>query len=76
MTHARKTRPEAEDVALPDARNRLLAEKRPSPPDAIDPGSAQIAAKARFEAAVTAVGSGLSDILWRVIWHGRRAGNR
>ena len=137
MSHARKIRPDAPDVALPDARNRLLAEKRLSPsdaidrvrvtvnlaesplgwlmrrgmvtvaqfdagerlrgdfmragqaprttmswdgapaargarsaPDAIDPGSAQIAAKARFEAAVTAVGSGLSDILWRVICMG------
>lgn len=39
-------------------------------PDAIDPGSAQIAAKARFEAAVDAVGGGLSDILWRVICMG------
>ncbi len=39
-------------------------------PAAIDPGSAQLAAKARFEAAVTAVGAGLSDILWRVICMG------
>lgn len=39
-------------------------------PAAIDPGSAQIAAKSRFEAAVSAVGAGLSDILWRVICMG------
>ncbi|TFU03572.1 hypothetical protein EUV02_10460 [Polymorphobacter arshaanensis] len=36
MSHARKPRPEARDVALPDAHNRLLAEKRLSPSDAID----------------------------------------
>ncbi|MGL4541025.1 MAG: DUF6456 domain-containing protein, partial [Polymorphobacter sp.] len=39
-------------------------------PEALDPGSAQTAAKARFDAAVAAVGSGLSDILWRVICMG------
>jgi hypothetical protein len=36
MSHARKPRPGADDVALPDARNRMLAEKRLSPLDAID----------------------------------------
>lgn len=39
-------------------------------PEGLDPGAAQIAAKARFEAAVAAVGNGLSDILWRVICMG------
>jgi hypothetical protein len=32
-----------------------------------DPTLAQLGAKARFEAAVTAVGPGLSDVVWRVI---------
>jgi hypothetical protein len=36
----------------------------------LDPTLAQIAAKRRFDAAVTAVGRGLSDVLWRVICAG------
>lgn len=36
------------------------------PARAIDPTLAQIGAKQRFEAAITAAGSGLSDVLWRV----------
>jgi hypothetical protein len=39
-------------------------------PDAPDPTTAQIAAKRRFEAAVEAVGPGLSQIMWRVICAG------
>ncbi len=39
-------------------------------PDGIDATTAQLAAKRRFEAAVTAVGGGLSDILWRVVCNG------
>ncbi|WP_226895927.1 MULTISPECIES: DUF6456 domain-containing protein [Sphingosinicellaceae] len=39
-------------------------------PDMLDASSAQIAAKARFESAVTAVGGGLSDVLWRVVCSG------
>ena len=35
-----------------------------------DPTSAQIAAKRRFEAAVEAVGPGLSDVLWRAVCAG------
>jgi hypothetical protein len=35
-----------------------------------DPGDAQIAARRRFEAAVEAVGGGLSDVLWRVVCAG------
>ncbi len=33
----------------------------------IDPSGGQLAAKARFDAAVAAVGPGLSDILWRTV---------
>ena len=36
----------------------------------LDPTSAQIAAKRRFDAAVAAVGRGLSDVLWRVVCAG------
>ena len=36
----------------------------------LDPTQAQIAAKARFDAAVVAVGPGLSDILWRIVCAG------
>ena len=36
----------------------------------LDPTTAQIAAKRRFDAAVTAAGPGLADILWRVICAG------
>jgi hypothetical protein len=38
--------------------------------EADDPTLAQIAAKRRFDAAVTAVGQGLSDVLWRVVCAG------
>lgn len=33
----------------------------------LDPTTAQIAAKRRFDAAVEAVGPGLNDVLWRVV---------
>ena len=39
-------------------------------PGAADPTTAQIGAKQRFEAAVTAAGPGLSDVLWRVVCNG------
>ena len=39
-------------------------------PDGPDATTAQLTAKRRFEAAVTAVGGGLSDILWRVVCNG------
>jgi hypothetical protein len=39
-------------------------------PRIADPMLAQISAKLRFEAAVDAVGNGLSDILWRVVCAG------
>ena len=35
-------------------------------PEPIEPGVGQIAAKARFDAAIAAAGSGLADVLWRV----------
>ena len=38
--------------------------------DALDPTLAQIAAKRRFDAAIAAVGKGLSDVLWRVVCAG------
>lgn len=37
---------------------------------ALDPTTAQLAAKRRFDAAVAAAGPGLADILWRVICAG------
>ena len=43
---------------------------RRGPPEALDPTLAQIAAKRRFEAAIAAAGSGLSDVLWRVVCAG------
>jgi hypothetical protein len=33
----------------------------------VDPNTAQIAAKRRFDEATTAVGAGLNDVLWRVV---------
>lgn len=38
--------------------------------DGTDPSHAHLAAKRRFDAAIAAAGSGLSDILWRVICAG------
>jgi hypothetical protein len=35
--------------------------------DALDPTTAQIEAKRRFDAAIAGVGPGLSDVLWRVV---------
>ena len=35
--------------------------------ETLDPTTAQIAAKRRFDAAIAGVGPGLSDILWRVV---------
>jgi hypothetical protein len=37
---------------------------------ALDPTTAQIAAKRRFDAAIAAAGPGLADVLWRVICAG------
>ncbi len=36
------------------------------PAEALDPTTAQLAARRRFEAAIAAAGPGLSDVLWRV----------
>ena len=36
----------------------------------VDPTTAQLAAKRRFDAAVAAVGPGLADMLWRVVCAG------
>ncbi len=38
--------------------------------DTLDPATAQIAAKRRFDAAIANIGPGLSDILWRVVCAG------
>ncbi len=38
--------------------------------DGLDPTSAQIAAKRRFDTAIAAAGPGLADILWRVVCAG------
>ncbi len=38
--------------------------------DGLDPTSAQIAAKRRFDNAIAAAGPGLADILWRVVCAG------
>lgn len=43
---------------------------RRGPAEALDPTLAQIAARRRFDAAVAAAGSGLADILWRVVCAG------
>lgn len=39
-------------------------------PDELTPGERQVHAKARFDGAVAAAGSGLCDILWRVVCAG------
>lgn len=40
---------------------------RRGPPDHLDPTTAQIAAKRRFDDAIAAAGPGLADVLWRVV---------
>lgn len=41
-----------------------------SGPHALDPTTAQISARQRFDAAIAAAGPGLSDVLWRVVCMG------
>lgn len=53
-----------------DASGRSGAGGGPGGPDALDPTLAQIAAKRRMEAAMEAVGSGLKDVLWRIVCAG------
>jgi hypothetical protein len=43
---------------------------RRAAPRLLDPTQSQLAAKVRFEQAVSAVGPGMSDILWRVVCAG------
>ena len=45
-------------------------QRRAGAPAGLDPTTAQIAAKRRFDAAIAAAGPGLSDILWRVVCAG------
>ena len=47
--------------------NSRTARGAPTP---LDPTTAQLAAKRRFEAAIASVGPGLTDILWRVVCSG------
>ncbi|OYY70085.1 DUF6456 domain-containing protein [Sphingomonas sp. 28-63-12] len=47
-----------------------VARGRRGASDAIDPTLAQLAAKRRFDAAMAAAGTGLSDVAWRVICAG------
>jgi hypothetical protein len=51
------------DTAPPDRTPR-------GAPRAVDPTTAQLAAKRRFEEAVAAVGPGLDSILWRIVCAG------
>lgn len=44
-----------------------VAKGRRGAPEPHDPTTAHIAAKRRFDDAIAAVGSGLADILWRVV---------
>ena len=46
------------------------AAKRSGPTDHLDPTTAQIAAKRRFDGAIAAAGPGLADVLWRVVCAG------
>lgn len=48
------------------------ARRAGGPREPLDPTTAQIAAKQRFDAAVSAAGPGLADILWRVICAGEK----
>ena len=44
--------------------------------EGLDPTMAQIAAKRRFDAAIAAAGTGLADILWRVVCAGEAIAGR
>ena len=44
--------------------------KHSGPVDHLDPTTAQIAAKRRFDGAIAAAGPGLADVLWRVVCAG------
>lgn len=43
---------------------------RRGPSERLDPGTAQLAARRRFDSAVGSAGPGLADILWRVVCAG------
>ena len=47
-----------------------LGRQAQGPATALDPTTAQIGAKARFDAAIKAAGPGLRDVLWRVVCAG------
>jgi Domain of unknown function (DUF6456) len=47
-----------------------MATGRRGAPQGIDPTMAQVSAKQRFERTLEGVGSGLSDILWRIVCAG------
>lgn len=45
---------------------------RRAPPSPLDPTTAQLSAKQRFDGAVAAAGPGLADVLWRVACAGEK----
>lgn len=51
----------------PSVTMRWDVSPRGGPGEALDPTTAQIAAKRRFDAAMADVGPGLRDVLWRVV---------
>lgn len=51
----------------PSVTMRWDAAARGGSGEALDPTTAQIEAKRRFDAAIAGVGPGLSDVLWRVV---------
>ena len=52
----------------------MPAMPRGSAPERLDPTLAQIAARRRFDGALAAAGTGLADILWRVVCAGEGLG--
>jgi len=63
------------DFMLAGQAPRITMRWDPSPagragPGSMDPTTAQLAARQRFDSAVTFAGPGLSDILWRVVCMG------
>ncbi len=60
------------DFMLAGQAPRITMRWDPSPgarsgPHGVDPTTAQISARQRFDAAIVAAGPGLSDVLWRVV---------
>jgi len=65
-----RLRADYERAGLPPSVTMRWAARVDGGGEGLDPATAHLAAKHRFDAAVAAVGPGLADVLWRVVCAG------